>query len=226
MVMSNHSCLLWLQLWRWTNWYVWLDPWETTSQDPVSYGLSPMEKLHLRRIKVINYKNEFKLYALYLETHLQKTKRWSLIEPTNSDISISNVSRENFYSTSVFVTNSANTHPLLSTGPYIHLPPSSFLTITEQRASYLVISVGAKHTGISNVDFGPTLIPFICLRRRQKAVCEVVYPFTIFSNWALLSINSQRKRKCYKISKWQHNIVLTNYLVTKNNTCNTKASLL
>jgi hypothetical protein len=34
------------------------------------------------------------------------------------------------------------------------------------------------------------------LRRRQKAVCDVVYPFTIISNWALLSINSINKTKC------------------------------
>lgn len=51
-VMSHHFWrILWLQLWRVTNWYVWLEiyPWETISSDPVSYGLSPLEELQLQK---------------------------------------------------------------------------------------------------------------------------------------------------------------------------------
>ena len=60
------------------------------------------------------------------------------------------------------------TYPSASTGEYCHFPPSSFLTTTVHSASYIVISVGAKHTGISRVDFGPTRTAVFFLRRRQN----------------------------------------------------------
>ena len=53
-------------------------------------------------------------------------------------------------------------------GANCHFSSFSFLTTTVHKASYIFISVGAKHIGISRVDLGPTLMEVFFFNKRQN----------------------------------------------------------
>ena len=99
------------------------------------------------------------------------------------------------------------TYPCASLGAYCHFSPSSLVTITVHMASYIFISVGAKHTGISRVDFGPTRIPPLRFSSRQNG--ELGSSDLPFSESSRVEFLSTKKKECFKvILPFYHNFIL------------------
>jgi len=73
-------------------------------------------------------------------------------------------------------------------------------------ASYIFISVGAKHTGISRVDFGPTRIPPLRFSSRQNG--ELGSSDLPFSESSRVEFLSTKKKECFKVLPFYHNFIL------------------